>query len=220
MDTLNKSKTYSQRTLLIVASMLILFIGVWFIFAEIWGQVGKIFYLQAKISQAKKEKNLQEQKLAKVQKIFDEFQTQEATRATISLSLPVEADYGQILSEIYSIADLSGLSVKKESFSEKLSETELKRKKVYYRSKVNRTSENLIKPYSVIAINFEGSGTYSQIKNFLKLIEKDIRLMDLESFDLSKLKASQSQGESNWSSEFDPEVSFKAVIDAYKQEKE
>ena len=207
----NQKGTYSQRVLIITASLLILFVGLWLIFTQVWRSFQNVFYYQAKISQAQKEEEIQKERLAKVQRIFDEFNSQKESRETLSLSLPQIADYTQIESELNSMAALSSLELKNETFSEKTIHFT-----PFRYSRREESKKSIVKPYSVISLNLQGVGYYLPVKNFLQLVEKDIRLMDVENFEISVFKAS---GNTEGSvSESNPRVSFRFLIDLYKQE--
>ncbi len=215
-DSLKKRNQtiYTQRTLLVFSSLIILAIGVWFVFGMIWGQVQKSFSLRAEIKQAELQKNNQIARLEKAKKIMKEFANKEDVKNRLSLSLPSSSDYYQVINEIANLAGLTTVEVKSESFKEKAiissSRTRKSSKKIEY---VPSTSSKIVKPYAIINLNLSGKGTYSQIKSFLGLLEKDIRLMDVREFTMKKKQGFQEENKA------DPEIEFSLKVDFYRQEK-
>lgn len=209
MDKKKRVKAYSQRTLFIFASLTILSVGVWMVFSETWGQIQELFSYRININQAKAELMAQEERMAKAQKIFDEFHNQVEMRKEFSLSLPLRTTYNQVLAEAEAMASITSVTLESENFQEKTVINRLS--KSSHRIKSPRTG--ILRPYSVILLDVQGSGTYSQIKNFVKLIESDIRLMSVESIEISQGNSSESNG-------FNPRLSFQATIAFYRQEAE
>lgn len=200
-------KIYSERTLLIVASLIILFIGLWLIFTNLWPEIRDVFSYKVQVSQLKKDLAIQEGKVAKVKKVFEEFHSRQEDVEKISLSLPNKVNYNQVLAEMNAMADISSLEIEGEDFQEKTVVSHQQR------SEVNLSERGeILQPYSVIVLDIQGRGRYGQIKSFIQLVENDIRLMDIESFEIN-----QAGGEVLSS---DPLLSFRATIDFYKQEEE
>ncbi len=216
-DLTNKKHqtVYTQRTLLIVSSLLILAVAIWLIFDIVWGQVEDSFTLREEINQAKIEKQEQQNKLEKVKKIIQEFHSNQDMEDKLSVMLPSSTNYYQVLNELANNSNLSSVNISSANFREKTLISYLLGSNSY-RKKHSSSSLEIIKPYTVIGFTVSGKGTYSQIKTFISLLEKDARLMDVQSFSMEKNKTNN-QGQDL--EENDPEINFQIKVDFYKQEK-
>ncbi|MCD6412146.1 type 4a pilus biogenesis protein PilO, partial [bacterium] len=192
-----------QRSLIIVSSVIIILIGLWFLFSKDWPLFRDFLKMREEIYQLKKEYEFQKERLLKTQEIFKRFHSRLSEVEDISLALPIKEDYGQILSEIQFIAQKNNLTIDGLSFQKGIIKNE-------------EVEENsLFIPCSTIVISLKGEGYYSEIKSFLKDIESDIRLMDIKRIDLTKRILVLPGKRAKTSN---PLISFSTTISAYKQE--
>jgi len=194
---------YGQRSLIIVSSVIIILVGLWFLFSKDWPLFRDFLKVREEIYQLKKEYEFQKERLLKTQEIFKRFHSRLSEVEDISLALPIKENYGQILSEIQFLAQKNNLTIEDLSFQKGIIKNE-------------EVEENsLFIPCSTIVVSLKGKGYYSEIKSFLKDIESDIRLMDVERIDLTKriLGLPNKRVKTN-----NPLISFSATISTYKQE--
>ena len=194
---------YGQRSLIIVSSVVIILVGLWFLFSKDWPLFRDFLKMREEIYQLKKEYEFQKERLLKTQEIFKKFHSRLSEVEDISLALPIKEDYGQILSEIQFLAQKNNLTIEGLSFQKGIIKNE-------------EVEENsLFIPCSTIVVSLKGKGYYSGIKSFLKDIESDIRLMDIERIDLTKRILGLPGKRVKTSN---PLISFSATISTYKQE--
>ncbi len=203
---------YTQRTLLVISSLMILAVGVWFLFGMAWGQIQKSFSIKVAIKAAETQKNVQIERLNKAKKIIKEFEGQKDIRERLSLSLPSSTKYYQVINEIANLSGLTSVKILSESFKEKALISKSLIKKTHQINYVSAGSK-IIKPYTIINLMVSGEGTYSRLKTFLNLLEKDIRLMDIKEFSFKRVKSIQNQEDLA-----DPELRFNLKVSFYRQE--
>jgi len=192
-------KVYSQRTLIIISAIIVLCIGLWLLFTELWSECQTMFYYQAQIKEAKEELEIQKNKLANIQKVFERIHSQRERLKRLSLSLPSQVNYNQVLGEIVGISEMTGSEITSASFQEE--------KVVFEKEKKTEEKESILKPYSVISLGLSGKGRYQGLKDFVRFLENDIRLMDIEELRISKKESG-----------VDPLLSFEMKIHFYQQE--
>jgi len=100
--------------------------------------------------------------LEKVEKLRDSYQTNEETLKKLEYILPDGQDVPNLIVQVEAFANEGGLSLKKIDFL---------------------ASEN--KEYQILTINLGLSGSYFAFKNFLKIVEDNIRLMDMQTVNFS-----------------------------------
>ena len=118
--------------------------------------------------------------LEKVEKLRDSYQTNEETLKKLEYILPDGQDVPNLIVQVEAFAVESGLSLKKIDFL---------------------ASKD--KEYQILTINLGLSGSYFAFKSFLKIVEDNIRLMDMQTVNFSPKSGAQT-------SDIDFEITLRA----------
>ena len=99
------------------------------------------------------------------------------TKEELNVFLPREGDIPSLLVQIEELGKKSNLVFKSMTISKN-------------RKKGAAKEENLSLPYQQLTISLEAEGGYGDIKRFLDVVEKNLRLLDVEKVEISKSQAS------------------------------
>lgn len=130
--------------------------------------------------------------LEKVEKLRDSYQTNQETLKKLEYILPDGQDVPNLIVQVEAFAVESGLSLKKIDFLA----SDLSGKGE------TGTTEN--KNYKILTINLGLSGSYFAFKNFLKIVEDNIRLMDMQTVNFSPKSGVQTS-----------DIDFEIILKAY-----
>lgn len=136
---------------------------------------------------------LQNEQLAieKVQNLISEYQSQGQIQEKISLSLPATEDVGGGLAQIYGIAKNSGLALQSASISLLGIRSQNSGAAAELGSGEKSASQfSLQKPIGSVVFNVRLTGSYDGLKDFLKLLETNIRIFDVGIISISPVGVS------------------------------
>ena len=159
-------------------SFIFILIGVWALFSYDYPQLKEIIRSLEERRLLKNKLQDEKEKLEKVQKVFESYHSFLPAKEKISLLLPEEKEFGDVLYQLKGMADLSNVKLNRCTFSEVRKEKKLPRF-------LNR-KEKLTKDFGTLSAALEIEGDYPSIKNFLKKIETNIRVMDIKRINLNK----------------------------------
>ena len=131
-----------------------------------------------------------------VQKLIEEFQGFERVRETVSLAMPRNMDATLVLWQLGAIADASGASLRSFDSAQKAFETSL---------------APLARRLGAAEINATVTGTYGELKQFMRNLETNVRVFGVGEFDFGPVGLTAEEG---GGSAFQLSVAF----DAYFQE--
>lgn len=117
--------------------------------------------------------------LAKVEKLGEDYKANEENFKKVNYILPSGQDIPNLIVQLEALAFEGGMIL--ESFD--LSITE---EKAVSRAAEVRTQEEVqVRDYQTLSIDLKLTGSYTGFEKFLKALEENIRLMDIESITLS-----------------------------------
>lgn len=116
-----------------------------------------------------------------VNKLIRSYQDDQELRdakAAVDIALPVDSDLAGAIIQLNGLLTLNDLSLQSMNVNEPSSQQ---------RSAANRAggTSSFIKPLEKLAITLSISGEYSNFKNFLKNLENNIRIFDVEEINLN-----------------------------------
>jgi len=170
---------YVSRSLLAGISVVFILIGIWALFRYDYPQLKKIIKSWEERRLLKNEFQTEKEKLEKVQKIFESYHSFLPAKEKISLFLPEKREIGEVLYQLEGLANLSNVKLNQCIFSEVRKEKKLPR--------FSDKKEKLTKDFGTLSVALEVEGDYPSIKNFLKKIETNIRVMDIKRINLNKV---------------------------------
>ena len=162
------------RILMITASVFFFIMGIWILFSYDYPLLQEIARSWQEKKLLEKEYQFEKEKLKKIQEIFEAYHSYLSAKEKLSLLLPEEVKNGEIVYQLKGLADSSNVSLTQAVFNE----IKLEKGEPAYLKK--ETQEKLIKNLGIISIALETEGDYPSIKEFLKKIETNIRVMDVK----------------------------------------
>ncbi len=167
-----------SRSLLAGISFVFILIGVWALFSYDYPQLKEIIRSLEERRLLKNKFQDEKEKLEKVQKIFDSYHSFLPAKEKVSLLLPEEKEFGDVLYQLKGMADLSNVKLNRCTFGEVRKEKRLPR--------FSKKKEKLTKDFGTLSAALEVEGDYPSIKSFLKKVETNIRVMDIRKINLNK----------------------------------
>ena len=167
-----------SRILMITASAFFLIMGIWFLFSYDYSSFQEIIKSWQERKILENEYQVEKEKLKKIQEIFEAYHSYLPTQEKISLLLPEKIENGELVYQLEGLADFSNVELIKASFNEIKTE----KKGAAYLKK----EKKLIKDLGIISVNLEVEGDYPSLKEFLRKIETNIRVMDVKRMELYK----------------------------------
>jgi len=168
-----------SSSLLAGISIVFILIGIWVLFSYDYPQLKKVIKSLEKRRFLKNELQTEKEKLKKVQEIFETYHSFLPIKEKISFLLPEKREIGEVLHQLEGLASLSNVKLNRCSF------TELKKEKKSPQFLSNK--KKLTKDFGTISVALEIEGDYPSIKNFLKKIETNLRVMDVRKINLNKI---------------------------------
>ncbi|MCP6720199.1 MAG: type 4a pilus biogenesis protein PilO [Patescibacteria group bacterium] len=165
-------KTSTKRILSIGLAGLF-FIGILVVFGSlIRPEMTKINEKRALLSSKETLFSNEQDAVSQVRDLIGQFQSIVKLQETVSLALPLEENITQILNQLQSIANLSNVEMR--SFSIRPLAFEASR-------------QPLVKRLGVLELDISIDGPYDNIKNFLRSLETNVRVVNAKSFRLATI---------------------------------
>ena len=165
-------KTSTKRILSIGLAGL-LFIGILVVYGNfIRPEMKKIGEKRALLISKETLFNNEQNAVSQVQDLIGQFQSIAKLQETVSLALPLEENVTQVLNQLQSIANLSNVEMK--SFSIRPLAFEASR-------------QPLVKRLGALELNISISGPYVNVKNFLRSLETNVRIVNVKDFHLTPI---------------------------------
>ncbi len=138
----------------------------------------------------KREAIRQVQKL--IQSFSDDLELQDA-EAAVSISLPIEPKIPDALIQLSGLADLNNLTLRSATISEVAPRVQVQRTSSG-EGETNPTTSSFIRPLSKVIFSLDLLGTYDDLKGFLRNLETNVRIFDVEQISLNpQIRTGQSQ---------------------------
>jgi Tfp pilus assembly protein PilO len=158
------------------------------------GLVASIIFLDVPIVQGvlnmRKEITVKQEELVKkeafiktIEKLIDKYKNSEESLKKLDDILPGDSDVPNLIVQIEAIAKESGMSVGGVNIA--VSNQEGASKAETVRSGGSAGQEKVVVDYQVVTINLKMSGNYATLKAFLRAVEENMRLIDIESIAFS-----------------------------------
>lgn len=125
--------------------------------------------------------------IEQVQRLISTYQGQGGAQQAVSLSLPATEDLAGALAQLNGLADESGLSA--QSFS--VSVLSLQKPVESGGLGQKNLGAELNKPLGAINFQIKASGSYQALKNFISMIETNMRIFDVKSFNIQPIFGTQ-----------------------------
>ncbi|MBU2564304.1 type 4a pilus biogenesis protein PilO [Patescibacteria group bacterium] len=157
---------------IVIIILILSFIGV-VVLLDIPG-VQDVLDLRKQIEQ-EKEKFISKQELTdKILKLINEYNDSQETINQVDNIFPDEEDIPELITQIEFLAFEGGLILENIDVSSFKNIAESK-------AEIVRGQEQKEEDFNIVSIKIKLIGTYSSFKNFLKLVENNIRLIDIDS---------------------------------------
>ena len=157
---------------MITASVFFLLMGIWILFSYDYPLLQEIVRSWQEKKLLEKEYQFEKEKLKKIQEIFEAYHSYLPAKERLSLLLPEKVENGEIVYQLKGLADISNVSLNRAVFNE----IKLEKEGPAYLKK----EKKLTKDFGIISIALEAEGDYPSIKEFLRKIETNIRVMDVK----------------------------------------
>ena len=169
---------------IIILTLILGFIGI-VIFLDIPG-VQNTLRLREQIKEQKKLFSEKQDLLHKIEDLKKNYEEHQENLEKTDYILPVGGDVPNLIVQLEALALEGGLVLEDVSFSVYKEEVETRTKEV------PEEKEKTSKDYQALLINLKLIGDYPAFKNFLKAVEKNIRLIDIISVNFSSKSKEQS----------------------------
>lgn len=123
--------------------------------------------------------------LGKVEKLTKTYEENQEDLERVSYILPSGQDIPDLIVQLEALAFESGSIIESVEFSSE--------KKTTKAEQIRAGEQGVVKDYRGLNISLNLASTYSGFKNFLRLVEENIRLMDVNSIDFSTQSSEGSQ---------------------------
>ena len=159
---------------MITASVFFFLMGIWVLFSYDYPLLQEIVRSWQEKKLLEKEYQFEKEKLKKIQEIFEAYHSYLPAKERLSLLLPEKVENGEIVYQLKGLADISNVSLNRAVFNE----IKLEKEGPAYLKK--EKEKKLTKDFGIISIALEAEGDYPSIKEFLRKIETNIRVMDVK----------------------------------------
>ncbi len=176
-------KPSEKRSLifLIIIVMVIFIITVFFV--ALLPLVRQSLSLSEVLKQKQQEFNIQNQNLEKAMSFLSEYRQATADKELVALILPPKEEIPQIIHQIIESTKINSLAYQGINFSAggfiNIATSSAQK------SAQEQSARELTKSYGYVAVSIDVSGTYGNIKQWLKFIESNMRLMDITEISIS-----------------------------------
>lgn len=159
---------------IVVIILLLGFVGI-VIFLDV-PRVQEILDLRRKVESQEQALLQKEELMAKVERLKDKYEDNEESLKKVNYILPSEKKIPSLIVQIEAMTLEAGLILEKIEFSVASQDKT---------TKVRTPAQENIGDYKTLRIDLDLIGDYLAFKNFLELIEENIRLMDIDSINFS-----------------------------------
>ncbi|MBD3282237.1 MAG: type 4a pilus biogenesis protein PilO [Candidatus Portnoybacteria bacterium] len=170
---------------IIIIILILAFLGV-IIFLDV-PKVQSIFSLRDDIEQKKEEFDKEQEMLNRVNKLIELYDENKESIDRLEYILPVEKDIPNLIVQLEALAVESGLFLDSIDFF-------AQDKKARSRAERIRSGaeDNKVENYNTLNISLAAMGSYSALKFFMENVEKNIRIMDIQSINFSSASSGDS----------------------------
>ncbi len=175
---------------------------------------------KSKLEMKKQEYSLQKERIDKVLAGLKDYEKSIADQELISMILPAKEEIPQLINQIMESARLNNLLYQDIVFSS-LGNISSEQGVFFDNSVKPQDADNesgkLIRDYSALKIGMDIKGKYGDIKNWLKFVESNMRLMDVSDIDLTIEQAGTPFAPRSAINDSNPSLSAKVSINVYYQ---
>jgi Tfp pilus assembly protein PilO len=125
--------------------------------------------------------NSQKTAVAQVSQLISQFQNAAALQKTVTLAMPLGPDTTDILNQWQAIAQASGVALQSLNVQP-------------IGASGPAATSTLVKKVASVAISFSAIGSYTSLKQFLQSIETNVRVTNVNTFELNALQGSGQGG--------------------------
>jgi len=148
-------------------------------FFLLWPQYQKFSEERWHVKEKEVERNNQEEYFNHLNKLSEELKEYEEEMSKIDSALPLDPDIPDLLNFLALASSQNGLSFEKvTSFSADSAKNS--------KTAASGQEESPAKKYKELTIDFEVSGEYPSLKNFVSTLEKSARMIEIESLSLKQ----------------------------------
>ena len=126
--------------------------------------------------------------LAKIEKLEKKYQEAEESLEKVNYILPSSQDIPNLIVQLEALVLEGGVALESIQFSEAKEVVQSRAERAHTTIKETSSVD-----YRIISIDLSLRGSYSAFKNFLKLVEENIRLMDINSINLSSESSEETE---------------------------
>jgi len=208
-------KPSEKRSLIFLVMIGIIALGAVFFFVSLSPLIQRSLFLNETLNKEKEEFNLQNAKIKEAMAFLDEYRKDVEGRKTISLILPTKEEIPQVINQLAEAAGFNSLFLRNiHFFSKGIVGGEI------IQSEKATTTELLIKNFNPIEMGIEVSGKYQNIKNWIKFIESNMRLMDISIISFTPDLTREAVGGDKKGGDYsNPDLSAKIRLNIYYQPK-
>jgi Tfp pilus assembly protein PilO len=167
----------------IIVTLINLLVSVILVFVFINPLWASIKTLKTGIAKQEQEVKKVEELVAKIQKLKQAYQEIGGDIEKISLALPSEEDLPYLITQFESLASSNGLLLESVKFTNK----ETKKKSSRKAEQLDQSQE-VSSSFSRSSFEIRLNGSYEGLKGYLRALENNVRLMDVEVIDFSAVK--------------------------------
>jgi len=145
--------------------------------------------LKAKLQSEQSFLTSEKDTIGKVQQLIASYQSEQQVQDAVSSALPTEEDLPEAIVQVYGLLQQSVLSLQAISVSvQGVQNTPAST------GGTDNTAISLQKPVGTVTLSFKFSGGYENLKNFLSLLETNIRILDLKSLSIGPTSLVDAKG--------------------------
>jgi Tfp pilus assembly protein PilO len=171
----------NKKAVAILINLAVILILIFVFIDPLWVSIKT---LKTGIAKQEQEVKKVEELVAKIQKLEQEYQEIGGDIEKISLALPQEEDLPYLITQFESLASSNGLLLESVKFTNEKTNKETKKKSFQKPGRLNQPEE--VSPSSSrLSFEMKLNGSYEGFKEYLRALENNVRLMDVNSIDFS-----------------------------------
>lgn len=164
----------STKRILSIILAFIFFVATFVVYQNLIGPEGAVIQEKAGLVRAKESLfENQQRAVEKVQSLIGQFQNLRSVQESVSLAMPDSQETTRALSQLEAISRSSGANIISLDF-EQLAALP--------------SDQSLIKKIGVLQINVGLTGSYSSLKNFVRLLETNVRVANVRELNFARLQ--------------------------------
>lgn len=201
-----------KGTVVILGSLLVLILIIFFLILPVFDSLNSV---RAMIDSSTKELEQEQNLKAKIEQLNEEYNNNPKAVQNLLIAIPEQEDLSGLLTQLENLAMSNGLAMESVDFKEQTAENAAapppessSNEAVFPQAGENTASgtsgELVATPstaslfYKTLSVDLKLSGSYSALKNYLKAVEKNVRLMDVDSLNLNTASSQPTVGESQF----------------------